>query len=247
MNRVLSIALSFLLTALISNSLSGQTYFYKLKKEINGNTTESSAAGGQFITFRNNQRRCFESDKKGYGVGHGVLEFESANSNGIKTYTGGSYWGNKAVYRFSNDLTKLNVCLDDGTVYVYAQATPPSNQITCSLIRTPERVSGGGTPSTTVTMPGNVASGAVVNPTTTTGGQGVNPTTPSKRWKNIRRTYDCDRCHRSGKCQTCNGKGWYQALYGQATDCPNCDGYKTGRCSKCHGAGTIEKIEQVFE
>lgn len=47
----------------------------------------------------------------------------------------------------------------------------------------------------------------------------------------------CVRCFGTGKCQTCNGKGWY---YGSnsLTDpltCPNCDRDHNGVCSHCHG------------
>lgn len=73
-------------------------------------------------------------------------------------------------------------------------------------------------------------------------------TKPSKRWRNVTKTEKCSWCLGSGKCKWCNGKGWdYGIRAGSVVDCPNCDGYKTGKCSHCHGAGTIQKIEQVFE
>lgn len=52
-----------------------------------------------------------------------------------------------------------------------------------------------------------------------------------------REAKDCQRCWGSGKCQTCNGRGYYTELgVGSGTlDCPNCN--KTGRCSSCGGSG----------
>lgn len=159
---------------------------------------------------------------------------------------GKSYWGNNTVFRFNQDLSRLNVSLEDGTTYVYVKATAPANQMTCSLIR-PKGSSGGGTPTITNPNPGGNYYGGTTYPTNPqNGGQGANPRTQSKRWKNVTRTYDCNFCHRSGKCNSCNGKGWYQGTYGPI-DCPNCYGYKTGKCSHCHGNGTIQKTEQVFE
>lgn len=72
-------------------------------------------------------------------------------------------------------------------------------------------------------------------------------TRPTKKWRNVRRTVPCHLCNHSGRCRTCNGDGWYYGFSMEVLDCPNCDGYKTGRCSKCHGTGTLEKIEQVYE
>ena len=68
---------------------------------------------------------------------------------------------------------------------------------------------------------------------------------PQKRWRNVTRTENCPSCHGSGKCWTCNGKGYYNSPYGTGTvTCPNCS---NGRCRKCGGSGTITKTEQVYE
>ena len=46
---------------------------------------------------------------------------------------------------------------------------------------------------------------------------------------------DCTHCHNSGKCNTCNGKGWfYPAASSTSTDCPNCT---DGKCTWCGGTG----------
>lgn len=55
----------------------------------------------------------------------------------------------------------------------------------------------------------------------------------------------CVSCNGTGKCKTCDGKGWYYHETGYyigrpgktKTDCPVCRG--TGRCGTCHGNGTI--------
>lgn len=219
-----------------------KTSFYKLTKTVSGNNTTTNVTGGQFITFVGSI--CFESDSKGVGIGHGNLHVET-KTNGQITYSGGSYWGKESKLVFSSDLSEMSVVDGNGSKYFYTRSSPPSGQTTCSLRINRGSSGGGGTPIVTP-IPGGSIEGGSISPVTPIGGQEANPRTPSKRWKNVRRTIDCDRCHHSGKCQTCNGKGWYQGTYGPI-DCPNCDGYKTGRCSKCHGSGTIEKIEQVFE
>lgn len=225
---------------------SKETYYYKQTKVIRNGQQDTKTVGGQFITFIENA--CYESTNEGIGVGHGYLTYKKDLSSLTKIYIGSSYWGDNTEFRFSQDLSKLNVCLEDGTVYVYTRTTPPTSQTTCSLIRPKGSSGGGGTPI--VTQPsynGGYAGGNINSTTNNYNGQSTRQTTPSKRWKNVTRTYDCDRCYRSGKCQTCNGKGYTYGIGNSMVDCRNCDGYKTGRCSKCHGSGTITKIEQVYE
>lgn len=47
----------------------------------------------------------------------------------------------------------------------------------------------------------------------------------------------CIRCLGSGKCQTCNGNGWYNnpLKLNDIVSCPNCDRNHNGVCSHCHG------------
>lgn len=230
------------------SSLAKETYYYKQTKIIKDGKVDTRVSGGQFISFLSDI--CYESDKKGYGVGHGTLSKDKSRStSSITTYSGTSYWGNNTEFRFSQDLSKLNVCLEDGTVYVYTRTTPPANQTTCSLIRQKgSSGGGGGTPIVTQPINGGGYNGGTVTPVTPDrSGQSTYQGTPTKHWKNVTRTYDCDRCHRSGKCTWCNGKGYTYGIGNSIIDCSNCDGYKTGRCSKCHGAGTITKLEQVYE
>ena len=49
----------------------------------------------------------------------------------------------------------------------------------------------------------------------------------------------CRLCLGSGKCKTCNGKGWYyDNAFGLDRDyvCPNCHNHD-GKCSSCGGSG----------
>lgn len=55
----------------------------------------------------------------------------------------------------------------------------------------------------------------------------------------------CSSCSGTGKCKTCDGKGWYYHETGYytgrsgktRTDCPVC--HATGKCGTCHGSGHI--------
>lgn len=70
--------------------------------------------------------------------------------------------------------------------------------------------------------------------------------TPTKHWHNVTRQEDCHFCHGSGRCSTCNGKGWVYNEFGLdgTHDCPNC---YNGNCSHCNGTGKVTKTEQVYE
>lgn len=107
-----------------------QTSYYKLNRKIENGVPNSNVSGGQFITFMDGV--CFESDKDGYSVGHGKLEYKYQN-NGIKVYVGDSYWG-KSVFKYSQDYSSLNIVVGDD-IYVFRKETPPTGVTTCSLIR----------------------------------------------------------------------------------------------------------------
>ena len=60
---------------------------------------------------------------------------------------------------------------------------------------------------------------------------------PSRSHEHKGNTYGYKPCHMclgSGKCSTCNGKGWYYG-FGNQVLCPNCDSNHNGVCSHCHG------------
>lgn len=51
------------------------------------------------------------------------------------------------------------------------------------------------------------------------------------------KTKDCPHCHHSGKCNSCNGRGWIYAIgSSDHLDCPNC---KHGECQWCNGTGSV--------
>lgn len=70
--------------------------------------------------------------------------------------------------------------------------------------------------------------------------------TPTKHWHNVTRQEDCQFCHGTGDCWSCNGKGWVYNEFGLdgTHDCPNCH---NGRCSHCNGTGKVTKTERVYE
>lgn len=235
--------LSIMIFAIVSCSVHAkQTYYYRVSKKIVNEVVNTNVSGGQFITFLSSV--CYESDINGVEVGHGMLEKDkNLSTNSIITFSGRSYWDNRTLYRFSADYSKLNICLEDGTIFVYVRSTPPSGQTTCSLIRKKSQsdINVDSPSALQYAYPYNTNNGSSNSNSNTT-----STSSQTKKWKTITRVEDCSQCHGSGKCSTCNGKGWYNGIYGPI-DCPNCDGHKTGRCRGCHGSGHIEKYERVFE
>lgn len=225
------------------------TYYYKLTKTVDPSKNAStSVSGGQFITFIDNI--CYESDKKGMGVGHGSLTLnKSYSSNTFYVYMGKSYWGNKASFKFNSDKSVLNVILDDGTIYVYKRSTPPANVTTCSLIK------------------GKSSSGSSVAPPMNNSGPGYTPppphmnngsgTVPSKtlKTKEIRYKEDCPNCRGKGSII----QNTYPATFGiNLPDvwCSECGRYFSAdmghthrQCNHCRGTGKVEKVryENVYE
>jgi hypothetical protein len=52
---------------------------------------------------------------------------------------------------------------------------------------------------------------------------------------------DCRRCMGTGKCQTCNGRGYYDEIgIGSGRHaCPNCASNHNGKCASCNGSGKM--------
>lgn len=210
------------------------TYYYKLTKTVDPSKNAStSVSGGQFITFIDNI--CYESDKKGMGVGHGSLKLnKSYSSSSFSVYMGKSYWGNKASFKFNSDKSVLNVILDDGTVYVYKRSTPPANVTTCSLIK--GKTSSGGAPPANNPVPAytphppiNNGSGSAPSGTTVQSNSNVGSSS-STQGHNSSGKRDCHLCHGTGQCPSCNGSGVIYSFYGDKLDCPNCT---NGKCKNC--------------
>ncbi len=211
-------------------------FYYALTKKVQNGISSTNVSGGQFITFFNEV--CYESNKKGIGVGHGNLQLNKNYSDSdFKVYMGGSYWGNEATFKFKSDLSVLNVILESGEVYVYKRQSAPSSITTCSLIRkrTKENSGGGYTP---VYQPNPVYSGSSNTPTTSSTPR--QNTTSAKRQPN---KHTCSLCRGQKRIV----KDTYPSLYGTKdyqVKCNECGGYfmrSTGHthitCPQCHGKG----------
>lgn len=54
---------------------------------------------------------------------------------------------------------------------------------------------------------------------------------------------ECPLCNNSGKCRTCDGKGWYDGYFGTGVlDCPNCE---HGECPTCKGTKYIQVFRRL--
>lgn len=218
-------------------SFSQSTYYYKLMKKIENGIEKTNTAGGQFITFKDNI--CYDSDKYGESVGNGQLKFESEYSNSSKTYVGNSYFGN-VVYRFKQDLSVLNIVVTKNLVYVYKRTTPPSSQLTCSLIKK-KNTSGSNynyNYGYNYGYNNNYNYNNSYNSSTNSNSGSSNSSVNQNSSRYTDKT--CHSCHGSGICNTCNGKGWYERLGVKGTmNCPNCS---NGKCSICGGTGKVRGL-----
>lgn len=207
--------------------------YFELQKFIVNGKLSTNVSGGQFIVFAG--KTCFESDVYGAPVGHGSLRYNKAHSDNSKSiYEGSSYWGDNTEFVFNADKSKMVVVDKQGNKYVYRRSTPPAGVTTCSLIRKVERNPNNDfnpTPAPTPTPyppdPYNPTPTPTPNPT-------PDPPTPNPVQPH-QVTKDCNLCHGSGKCNTCNGKHWYYGIGGTKITCPNCT--PNGACSSCGGSG----------
>lgn len=230
MNKGL-LLVAFMLTCLVTSAQ--DVRYYQLSSTRIGGTTNKNVSGGQFVTFVSDI--CFESTSKGVGVGHGTLTRNKNYSNSqYTTYQGSSYWGSSTTFKFNADKSVLNVVLDNGDIYVYKRATPPAGVTTCSLIRPKSNSSSSGyTPPPTYPVQQYPQQQYL---------QQQNPQQYNQPQQQQTPTYqqpkDCTICHGSGKCNTCNGRGYYTNLgLGSGTHpCPNCPNH-SGRCQWCNGTG----------
>lgn len=236
--------IALIVALFISMSTNAQvTNYYALTKKISGETQSTNVSGGQFISFLGDI--CYESNRKGVGVGHGTLQLNRNYSNAkFKLYMGKSYWGNNATFKFKSDLTVLNVVLENGDVYVYKKSTAPSSATTCSLIRKKER--------------GGISADGVYNPIwpnkSSNGGFPSGSTAVNTEHE---QTLPSRKQTTKHTCHLCNGsrrivKDTYPPLYGSSDyqiKCGECGGTfmrSTGHthitCPQCHGKGyyTIE-------
>ena len=214
--------------------------YYALTKTSRNGAKSTNVSGGQFITFMGDI--CYESNKKGIGVGHGTLKLNTSYSNSdYKVYMGSSYWGQNATFKFKTDMSALNVVLDNGDVYVYKKQTAPPSATTCSLIRGKSSNSGSGSYTSFSSSPTyqNDNSGGYNN----SGDSGDYSKTNRK--KNSEQSRECSLCHGKGRIV----RNSSVPTYGNDSRvrCNECGGYfmrSTGHshvtCTRCHGRGYIE-------
>lgn len=243
MLRLIIIIFVFLNCTLIN----AQTYFYAISQQLSNGTTKP-LSHGQFITFTHSTTNmtCYESDKDGFTVNNGVMLFEESINEQDK-YEGECYWGSKCVYLVDREKSKIAVTVPDGRKYVYIKTVAPTSQVTCSFIKHAQQKENYDVsynrqlPIVQLLHP--QGGSAIDNPTY------EKPQKEKKQWRTITKQIDCNHCGHSGKCSTCNGKGWYYTtgVGTNAADCPNCDGFKTGKCRYCHGVGYTTKTERVYE
>ena len=200
------------------------TYYYKMVGKIHNGVRISNVAGGQFITFAGNNSICFESNNKGNSVGNGQLVYN--NKYGYNDYYGKSYWGSNTTFRFNDNLSRLNVILENGDVYIFDKTTPPVGVETSTLIRKKSK-----------TEP------QVVYPPTPL------PITPTPR--PIIPLTPTPNKSKGHQCRLCEGKGRKisENYWGQSgSDTKWCDechkivgvGHNHQRCDLCDGDGWIE-------
>ncbi len=237
--------LSFLLLLECLSLPAQTTYYYKLIKKVKSGNPDTNVSGGQFITFT--EKACYESDKNGYSVNHGKLDYKYSE-NGLKTYVGNSYWGSHTIFIFKKDLSGLNVKTSDDVVYVYKQMNAPSGVTTCSLIRKESSGGGGYTlsyPAQPTYPQGGYAGGGTYNggQSGNTGGSTYHP----ERDKPQKTRHTCSACHGTGsivrndgsissygnsgymkRCSTCGAEYWSTTFHRHET------------CNICHGRGYQE-------
>jgi hypothetical protein len=231
--------LLFCLTTISVTLLAQTTSYYKLVKKVNNGVTSTIVSGGQFITFMGDI--CYESNKKGIGVGHGTLmRNDSYSTASIKTYTGKSYWGEGAVFKFTTDLATLNVVTEDGVIYLYKRTSAPANATTCSLIRKSSGNSSGGGVVLDYSQP-IYSNGSYNN--SSYDNNGTNRANNNQQVERREPT--------KHKCTLCHGNGTIVretniATYGRDEQlyCSQCgrnyyrsSGHSHVRCSQCNGKG----------
>lgn len=207
--------------------------YYRLTRKMENGKSSVNVSGGQFITFVSDI--CYESNNKGFNVGHGEMTRNKYYSTEKYTvYQGSNYWGRDvATFQFNPDRSVLNVVIDKDNYYIYKHATPPAGQETCSLIK---KQGGGGGGSNVVIPPTPI----VVDPSNPTPSPTPTPTptpppTPTSRPEHHKcglcggsgeviennatsfgNTKYCSKCgktvpdsHYHKTCPSCGGKGWW--------------------------------------
>ena len=232
LKRIVLFCTFYLLTVTCLCAGNTVTRYYKQIKVVTEDRKEQIGSGsGQFITF--NDKGCYDSDKSGYDVNNGFLKFGKSTTDRVY-YSGNSYWG-EAVYIFTENYGRLNIVVEEsGITYVYALTNPPANVNTCALIK--EKNTNSSNTNVVVTPP------PPINPNLNNGKTSPTHTLTSKQ-KYVTKEESCHICYGSGKCSTCNGKGYVISAYTQKyVDCVNCT---NGKCNKCNGSGKVLKGQWI--
>lgn len=241
-SKIYILSLLFILGACIVQAQN--VSYYALTKTSRNGAISTNVSGGQFITFMGDI--CYESNKKGIGVGHGTLKLNTSYSNSdYKVYMGSSYWGKNATFKFKTDMSVLNVVLENGDVYVYKKQTAPPSATTCSLIRGKNSSSGSGsyTSSSSPTYQNNNPTYTPFGGNNNSGNSGGNSNT--NRNNNNKQRSECSLCHGKGRIV----RDSPVPVYGNDSRvrCNECGGYfmaSTGHshitCTQCHGKGYVE-------
>lgn len=235
MNRVILPFIMLILPLLINAQQN--TYYYKLTKAIINGTINTNVSGGQFITFVG--EICFESDKKGLGVGNGKLNFSKTFSTPkFNIYVGESFYG-FVTFKFNQNRSILNIIDKNDNIYVYKRQVAPASVLTSSLIKkrennrlNSERIANTGG---IYFVPNN---GANINQISNGANSISNSVECNTSGCYHSKTYqkDCHLCLGSGKCRTCNGTHRIlNPLTNEYQSCPNCK--PDGLCSACGGTG----------
>lgn len=122
--------------------MDAQTYYYELEKIVTDKTPRKASGSGIFVTFTKDG--CYDSDSQGYTNDRAYLRL--AYKGKYTVFTGNTYWGS-GDYKFTPDLSRLNVVVDN-KVYVYSRATPSGSVTRSTYVGTPKSSGGsyGGVP-----------------------------------------------------------------------------------------------------
>lgn len=238
MQKIKNLLLVFTAVVISFTASAQATYYYKLtKKVVNGKTSEN-VSGGQFITITNNGSTCYESNKEGFSVNHGRLDYKSTEENGIRLYTGASYYGDNTILLFKSDYSSFNIKTMNGDVYVYKRTTPPAGVTTCSLIRKPTP-SGGSNSGSGYVPPAypQTTYSPTTYPTTTSSSTSSSASSSSQPSSTAPAKRECIRCHGTGRQE-------YEGVtFGVDTKyCSECrrtvsSGHYHSTCQLCNGKG----------